>query len=149
MSGITSKPGKDENGEYRPGRPVKMTEKTKATLLDSIAKGNHMKTACMSAKLSYNTFKDWLKKGREGISPYKEFLEEIEWAKAAAEDFHVRVLHTAANDGNIGASQWWLSRMYPDRWGKKDKLDVKKDTKQEITFVPYDKDKHGIKKESD
>jgi hypothetical protein len=35
----------------------------------------------------------------------------------------------------VGASQWWLARMYPDRWAKREKIDAKVDNSQKIEIV--------------
>lgn len=109
--------------------------------LRSIRRGNFVKTSVIEAGINYSTHLDWIKKGKKGIKPYAEYYERVEMAKAKGEMAHVDNIYDSAMAGNVGASQWALSRMYPERWGKKEKLDVKNDTKQEIRFVPYKEEK--------
>nr|WP_278459133.1 hypothetical protein [Methanobrevibacter smithii] len=45
------------------------------------------------------------------------------------------VTSSALVDGNVGSAQWWLARVHPDRWAKKDRVEAKVDTSQKIEIV--------------
>lgn len=73
----------------------------------------------------------------------------IEEAKAKAEASMVDVVTSSALvDGNVGSAQWWLARVHPDRWGKKDHVEAKVDTSQKIEIVTVSPESNDKKDES-
>lgn len=122
--------------------PKTMDRKKINRTLDMIRHGSYLKPAVQANGLNYNTFRDWIKKGKKAYNleqdnVYSKLYLEVEEAKAQAEVAHVETIYDSAMQGNIGASQWYLSRTHPDRWGKTDRIDVKQDSKQEIVFKKY------------
>jgi hypothetical protein len=70
-----------------------------------------------------STWYRWLEKGRysKDRSIYREFWESIQKAEAAAEARAVSGV-MAAGRRNWTAYAWYLERKFPDRWGRKDKV---------------------------
>lgn len=130
------------------GNPKKMQNSKVEKALRFIRMGNYVKPSVIAAGINYNTHLEWMKKGKKGISPYKEYFESVLEARNIAETSHVENVHESAMAGNVGASQWWLSRMHPDRWGKKEKIEAKVDNSQRIEFV-LPKDKESKSKEEE
>ena len=66
---------------------------------------------------------EWLQRGRESErrNIYSEFSEAVKKAEAAAELRAVSGI-VAAGRRNWTAFAWYLERKYPDRWGRRDKI---------------------------
>lgn len=62
------------------GREPKLTPKLKAIVIDSLRKCPVLEIAAGAAGISRGTLFDWRRKGKEGLSPYAEFLHETEVA---------------------------------------------------------------------
>ena len=124
-------------GERRKGRPSTMDYREINKALKSIEKGNYEKQAVISSGLNYNTWLTWKRKGKKGIKPYDEFLEKIEKSKAKAETDVVDILNESIQQGNTGVAQWMLSRKYPKRWEKTERVEAKIDNTQKIELVRY------------
>ena len=124
-------------GERRKGRPSTMNYREINKALKSIEKGNYEKQAVISSGLNYNTWLTWKRKGKKGIKPYDEFLEKIEKSKAKAETDVVDILNESIQQGNTGVAQWMLSRKYPKRWEKTERVEAKIDNTQKIELVRY------------
>ena len=125
----------DEIPEINP-KSYKLNKTLTKKMCKYIEEGNYISTACKLCGIERHTHYDWIKYGKKGIKPFKEYYLAIEEAKAKAEASMVDVITSSAlEDGNVGASQWWLARMYPDRWAKKDRVEAKVDTSQKIEIV--------------
>jgi hypothetical protein len=61
------------------------TPENRGALLERVSAGVSYQDACRSVGVSYPSLKAWLKKGREGVPVYAEFLEALEGARAEAE----------------------------------------------------------------
>ncbi|WP_409200645.1 hypothetical protein [Methanobrevibacter sp. DSM 116169] len=146
----SNKPVKDIYGDYKVGNPLKLKTDVKKRLIKSLKNGNPPAVACQAAGIHIKTFKEWMHRGEEGIEPYVTFYLEVEELKAQAIEKHIDCLNEAAESGNIGASQWLLSKVYPEVFGKQEnKTKVEKETKQEIvikSFSDVKKDKELSKK---
>jgi len=51
-------------------------------------------------------------------TPYVEFVDAVERARAGAEVQAVALIRNAALAGDWRAASWYLERSYPDRWGR-------------------------------
>lgn len=111
------------------------------TLLNYLRLGLYINQACAMSGLAESTYHYWRSEGErvekaiddgdieiEGISDADllllEFLESVKKARAEAEAFHLRNLRQASEDGTWQASAWWLERSFPERWGRKDRVEV-------------------------
>ena len=126
-----------KTGERRKGKPTKMDYRTINKAFRSIEKGNYEKQAVISSGLNYQTWLTWKRKGKKGIKPYDEFYEKLEQSKAKAETDVVDILNESIQQGNTGVAQWMLSRKYPKRWEKTERVEAKIDNTQKIELVRY------------
>lgn len=102
-------------------------EKINRTIIDTIAMavrgGNYIETAAALAGIHKDTLYDWLKKEERG-GLYKEFSDSIKKALAESEARDVLIIGEAGKN-QWQASAWRLERRFPDKWGRKDKIEAK------------------------
>lgn len=55
------------------GRPSKLTPERQQQLVDLIAAGNYLETACAGANIDYSTFRSWILRGQE-LAHNREFF---------------------------------------------------------------------------
>ena len=108
------------------------------SLLNYLILGHYINQACAMAGLAESTFHYWRKEAEEieesvetgEIEPEDltdsqvnllEFLESVKKARATAESGH---LAQVRDDPSWQSSAWWLERSFPDRWGRKDRVEV-------------------------
>ena len=99
------------------GRPRKeMTDDNIEAILRGIRLGLHAERAAQAAGVSVGAFKMWKKR-------HPEFVASIKEAEATAErGFLSRLLqHT---EKQWTACAWMLERRWPDRWAKKEHVEV-------------------------
>lgn len=102
-----------------------------------IRSGNYVKTSVNAVGVNYNTFIQYMNRGKKGHEKYAPWYEQVEQAKAEFESGAVSKIAESGSDGNIGAYMWMLPRMYPQRWGKVNRQEVKVDNSQQITIKRY------------
>lgn len=103
-------------------RKTKLNNKIKDLILDAIKDGNTNETAAKLAGISESTFYNWVAKGKEaekGI--YRNFVDELEIAEAAAFAESVKNIRTAGKE-DWRASAWYLERRDPANWGRKERV---------------------------
>lgn len=128
-------------GKRRKGKPRAITPTKMEHICRTIRAGNYVKQSVIANGCNYNTFMDYMQKGRKGIRPYDEYYEMVEQAKAGAEiDMSNRISESAEN-GNVGADMWKLQRMFPNRWASTQRIEQKVDNTQKIEIVRFS-DKH-------
>lgn len=112
-------------------RPTKLTPEIEKKICDYLKEGNYRETAAEMAGIGTTTFYNWLKKGKEAKrkSKFREFRDAVKKAEAFAESYHLQKLRKAGDKGNWQANAWYLERKFPEKWGRKDKLDLKHDGK--------------------
>ena len=127
--------------EYNPkaikGNPRALSEAKMRKICNLIRCGNYVKQSVIASGVNYNTYIACMRKGKQGIEPYDKYYEMQEIAKAEFETGAVSDIAQSGSDGNIGAYMWMLQRMYPQRWGKVDRQEVKVDNSQEIRITRY------------
>ena len=130
-NGNSKRNGRNGNG----GRPTRLTKKLQEALIAAIARGNYYSTACHLVGISYEAFHKWVLKGEEGIEPYIQFVQALKTAEAAVEDRMLQVVLDAPTiDGkNWQAAMTFLERRYPDKWSRKERLDLKHEGKIETS----------------
>jgi hypothetical protein len=132
-----------EKEKHPGGRPSKATPETMEKVLDGIKAGLSYEGACGLARISWNTFNNWKKKGETATSgKFFQFLRELEYAEAIAE---AELLKRIKKDPDTKYACWLLERRHPNRWGKTDKV------KQELTgkdggtiILHFDKEDAGL-----
>ncbi len=106
------------------GRPTKLTKETQAKIVEAVRAGAYIETASAFAGIDKASLYAWMKRGNaqtKGI--YREFLNAIEKAFADSELRDIMNIGNAAKE-NWQASAWRLERRFPDRWGRKEKINV-------------------------
>lgn len=105
------------------GRPD--SEDAVYRVLEGIKAGMSYEGACGVARVTYNTFLNWRKRGEvETAGKYFKFFQELQYAEAIAE---AEMLKKLKEDPDTKWVAWRLERRFPDRWGKKEQV------KQEIS----------------
>lgn len=126
------------------GRPTKLTPKITREIVELLMQGNYIETAAACVGISKDTLYNWLKKGaraKKGI--YKEFSDAVGKAQAhsEAEDVAQIQKHGAAD---WKATAWRVERKHPQRWQKRDKLEVEGGMELRIVVgVPLNPDVFG------
>lgn len=104
----------------RPGRPSKLTEKTKTALLNAIKAGLTYDLACGAAGISFKTFRNWQEKGEEGKSgEYVQFLQDLKEAEGQGSQRLITLINRSANEGQWAAAAWILERRYPENFARR------------------------------
>lgn len=112
--------------EKRVGRKTNLTTELISKIAALVASGNYYDTVCKVLNIPTSTFYRWLEKGRaqkKGI--FRELVEAIERAEGIAEASAVNVLWQAIKKKED--PRWaleFLSRRYPDKWSKKEHVDI-------------------------
>ena len=107
------------------GRPLKLTQELQEKLCSHIADGNYLDTACRLAGIDYGTMRRWILQGESDMSGrFYEFAEAVKVAEAIAESERVRLILHAGKYDDWKANAWYLERKFPDRWGRKERLEA-------------------------
>ena len=109
------------------GRPTKLTDESQQTIVGAIQLGMYQEQAARLAGIDPGTYYRWMENGtKQGkqYAKYREFRETVEKARAEAEARKLRSIHIAADSGTWQAAAWWLERSFPNRWGRRDKMEV-------------------------
>lgn len=107
------------------GRKTKLTKELTDEIVKRIRAGNYIKVACQAVGISHTAYFDWIKKGEEGIEPYDEFLYAVKKAEGEAHVNYVAIIASQAPT-QWQAAAWWLERKFPDKWGRKEKIEIDK-----------------------
>ena len=76
--------------------------------------------AAESAGITYKTFNDWMKLGRDSTSgKYFEFYQHIEKCNANGARKLLQRLNDAAKAGNCQVCMWILERRFPEDFGRR------------------------------
>lgn len=123
-------------------RPTKCTKELTRKICKAIEAGNYPETAAVISGLPARTFYRWMKKGRESKSKrgiYWQFWQSVKKAENFAEAYFLQVIRKSAEGDaengvkrNWQSAAWYLERKYPEKWGRKERLDIKGDIKQDI-----------------
>lgn len=118
-------------------RPSKINPKIQAKICDAIRAGNYIETAAAHAGINKSTLYEWMKRGarekdrveraggrakvKKSEAEFVEFSNAVEKALADAEVRDVMIVANAATT-DWRAAAWRLERKFPDKWGRKDKV---------------------------
>lgn len=101
------------------GRPSKLTEETKKRLFQAIQLGCTYEHACDFAGISYQTMRNWIKKGEKATKgKFFDFVADLKKAEGKAVVGWLAHIEKAAKEGTWQAAAWKLERRYPKLWGK-------------------------------
>jgi hypothetical protein len=94
----------------------KYTPQRRKAILEAVANGHHLKVAAALHEVSEATVHQWQ-------HTHPEFATAIACARAEAEDKCLRVI-VSAIPKDWKAAAWYLERTRPDRWARKDTLNI-------------------------
>lgn len=137
----------EANPDEVKGNPRVLTKQKMKSICNLIRAGNYVKTSVKANDINYNTYLSCMRKGKQGIAPYDEYYAMQEKAKADFEAGAISKISESGADGNIGAYMWMLPRMYPQRWGKVQRQEVKVDNSQNIIIRKFSDIEKEEKKE--
>ena len=101
-------------------RPTKMTFDITKRIGDNIALGLPYALAAEAAGITYQTFNEWHKKGKNSKSgEYFDFYKFIQKCNADAAKKCLERLNEAAKAGNCQVCMWILSRRFPEEFGRR------------------------------
>lgn len=113
-----------------------------------------IKFAAQASGICEDTYYNWMQRGEEEkTGPYAEFLEYIKECQAAGVEANLKLIKRASNAGSWQASAWILERRYPEEFGRREKIDMKSETKLEggggqvIIYIPDNGRDPGKQKE--
>ena len=116
------------NWGYGKIRKMKLNSQIQEAICNEIKRGTPITSACLIAGISKDTYYRWYRKGEKAkTGRFKEFYNKIEEAKAYAIALRVENIRKAGRNGSWQADAWWLERMVPESFGRKDKMEVKSD----------------------
>lgn len=110
---------------------TKLTDKLCDEICNDIKAGVPIKHASVAHGITDATFYNWYNKGKVAKSgKFKIFHDKVEEAKSIAITLRARRIYKAG-EMSWQADAWWLERVDPDNFGRKDKVHVDAKTKIE------------------
>jgi nitrogen regulatory protein PII-like uncharacterized protein len=127
-------------------KPAFVDEEVKGRIINAIRLGLTVEDACTFAGVSRTTYYNWVELG-ENDPKYAAFLDEL---KKAIVERKVRLLQNIEKHSELNwvPSAWRLERMFPQEFGRKDRLDVKHLDPSEDTKTAYEEFIRGKKENS-
>lgn len=119
------------------GRPTKLTPALQARILKLVREGNYPETAAASLGVGRTTYYRWMERGEKcakGDEAYRDFRDALLRAKATAETKALARVSKGFADKARGPerAQWYLERVAPDRFGRRDKVVVENIVTEEL-----------------
>ena len=106
---------------------LKLTDELCDNICKDIKEGVPIVHASVANGISTSTFYSWYDKGKEAKSgKYKKFYDEINEARSVAVTLRAKRVYKAG-ETSWQADAWWLERMVPESFARKDKMEVKSD----------------------
>ena len=99
-------------------------------LNQAISVGAYIEDACVFAGISSRQFRRWRELAEQGIEPYAERWEEINKSESQSIVRNLFNIQNASNNGTWQASAWLLERKYPEKYGRKETVNLSTDKKQ-------------------
>ena len=97
-----------------------------ARLSQAISVGAYIEDACVVAGISSRQYRRWRQLAEQVVEPYASRWSEIQKSEAQAVVRNLFNIQNAANSGTWQASAWILERKYPDKFARKDFVEVSK-----------------------
>ena len=119
---------------------LKLTDKLCEEICNDIKAGVPIIHAAVAHGISQTTFYDWYnqgKKAKRGIK--RDFYLKVEEAKSIAITLRARRIYKAG-ETSWQADAWWLERVDPDNFGRKEKYEHTVESKTNLSHS-FDDDK--------
>ena len=111
---------------------LKLTDKLCDEICNDIKAGVPIKHASISHGITERTFYNWFDKGKEAKSgKFRKFYDKIQEAKSVAITLRARRIYKAG-ETSWQADAWWLERVDPDNFGRKDTHKIDMDAKADV-----------------
>ena len=138
--------GRSKPAAYEFGRPSKINEQRAEKIIRAIRAGNYIETAAALAGISKSTLYAWMKRGaaemdrlendpkakpKKSELPFLDFSNAVNIALAEAENRDIEAINKAVHE-DWRAAAWRLERKFPDRWGRKDRLQAEVENKGHV-----------------
>lgn len=115
---------------------TKLTDQLCDEICNDIKAGVPIKHAAIAHGITDATFYNWYNQGKNAKSGAKrKFYEKVEEAKSVAVTLRARRIYKAG-ETSWQADAWWLERVDPKNFGRKDHLDI--NSKQEIQHKGFE-----------
>ena len=99
---------------------LKLTNKLCDEICNDIIAGVPIKHAAISHGITEVTFYNWYNKGKKAKKgKFRDFYDDVEEAKSIAITLRARRIYKAG-ESNWQADAWWLERVDPENFGRKD-----------------------------
>jgi transposase len=95
-------------------------EQVWARLNQALSVGAYIEDACIFAGISSRQFRRWRELAEKEVEPYASRWVEIQKSEAQAVVRNLFNIQNAANNGTWQASAWILERKYPEKYARKD-----------------------------
>ena len=107
------------------GRPSEFSAEVERAILDALAAGASVASACEAAGVGRTTYNRWLEQGEpeDGPEHFRDFRDATTRARAQARVAYAAVIRRAATDGDWKAAAWALERLEPEEWALKRRLE--------------------------
>lgn len=103
----------------------KLTPELQKEIGNYILLGSPLKFAAEASGISEKAFYNWMSQGeKESKGKFREFYDYINECKAKSVQLHLKLITSAAKEGNWTASAWILERRFSNEFGKRDKLEL-------------------------
>lgn len=110
---------------------LKLTDQLCDEICNDIKAGVPIKHASIAHGISESTFYNWFDKGREAkTGKFKKFYDKIQEAKSVAITLRARRIYKAG-ETSWQADAWWLERVDPTNFGRKDTHRIEADVTTE------------------
>lgn len=111
------------------GRPSKLTQAVKTTVIDALESGLGPSQAAQLAGISSGTLSEWVRRGegrddRPASLEFAKFAKDVTRAIAASESALISRIH-AATEKDWRAAAWLLERRWPDRWANTHRIEMR------------------------
>ena len=111
---------------------TKLTDQLCDEICNDIKAGVPIKHAAISHGITEVTFYNWYNQGKTAKSgAKKKFYEKVEEAKSVAITLRARRIYKAG-ESNWQADAWWLERVDPENFGRKDHHKIDMDAKADV-----------------
>jgi hypothetical protein len=104
------------------GRPSQLTDPVRATILEAVRMGAPARHACVAAGISYSTYRDWTRHGKEDeatgkASAFAVFLADLAGARAEGLRERLKAIKKAIDKGDGWLALKFVQATHPDDFG--------------------------------
>lgn len=112
----------------------KLTEELCEAICQDLREGNTQQYAAQHNGITKQTYYNWLKRGEESKTQSGKYFDFFDAVKKAQEEGKKTLIQGIQEHGkkNWQALAWLLERMYPNEFGRTQRVDMKADVKSKV-----------------